>query len=156
MALDIDQLPATDARNRYHQLVFQWHCAKSPYAGVLFPAELHERAGKALRKDDVTEDEFIEILKEINGVRVPPAEPEMPWETLGWDDPTPQIARIIRFMWNRDQASCDALIADVWGNDKIRDNTICAARSRANDYLGKNRHARTLEKVRGNPVVRWA
>jgi hypothetical protein len=63
------------ADNRWRQFLVDWWFRKRSLADVLFP-DLHNRARDLLNKDDGAKEEYIELVKEINGMRQ--AEPEGP------------------------------------------------------------------------------
>ena len=154
--LELEGLPATHTKNRYRQLLFNWYCSKADFASVLYPAELRKRAEKLLNDNGVVETDIVKILKEIN--LASPPEGEMPWDdpSLLWEKPTRQVAVILRFMWNRQQADWREFVNHVWGDDDdVDDNRVKAARSRTNNYLLMHKYNRSLEKPRGEEIIRW-
>jgi hypothetical protein len=56
------------ADNRWRQVLVDWWFRKRTLADALFPG-LHNRVRGLLNKDDGAEEEYIELVKEINGVR---------------------------------------------------------------------------------------
>ena len=81
----------------------------------------------------------------------------MPWEGNGdWARPTQLTGRILRFMFGRSQSTRDELIFTAWNRDDPGDNAIKAALHKTNKYLEEQGHHQVLEKVRDEPLVRWA
>jgi len=80
-----------------------------------------------------------------------PWEDDDDWETL------PRLVRsLLRYMHPRKQARLDDLCRVVWEKDAadVTDSARNSAIHKANAFLAK-RERRVLEKVRGEPVLRW-
>jgi hypothetical protein len=82
---------------------------------------------------------------------------ELPWESNpAWEDATAQQKRVLQYMHGRDSASVADFVEAVWGGDSAKDGAVRTALSRANALLLKMGNNRTLTRVRGEPVIRWA
>ena len=84
-----------------------------------------------------------------------PTTGEMPWEANGWDRPTPQVARILCYMWDRKSAKRDDLVQSIWGSIEQNDGTVTTAVCRTNEYLRINKHTRVLEKTPFEDTFAW-
>jgi hypothetical protein len=146
--------PVMEQRDR----VFNWH--SSHWNDPRYSEGLRKRVYEALQNDNATDAEFGKLLDERDAEdsrREPPPEILMPWDDpdLNWPKPkSQQVARIIAFMWGREQADRQEFIAHVWANDEISDTAVRAATSRANLYLVEVAHMRGLEKPREKDVIR--
>jgi hypothetical protein len=78
-----------------------------------------------------------------------------PWDGSDWDDLTPQIRRVLNYMGDRERAHIPDFAEAVWGGDDVSDRAINTALSRTNKILGKHTYPRSLERVRGEAVIRW-
>jgi hypothetical protein len=83
--------------------------------------------------------------------------PSLPWEDYDASASTPQTRKILRHMHGRENADLHDFVEAVWGADlvKVNEGAIDTAISRANSFLAKSNHGRRLERVRGEPIVRW-
>jgi hypothetical protein len=91
----------------------------------------------------------LRVRKLPEDVSIPPE-----WSGTAWDSLTPLLKRLLKYMYERQQADITDLETDVWGKD-ISDAALQTALSKANNFLLTIQHPRTLAKVRGEKVVRW-
>lgn len=82
---------------------------------------------------------------------------QLPWGGPEWDDLQPQTRRLLRYMNGREKAEVTDLTEDVWGKEsaEVKDGAIHVAINKANHFLAKQGHPRTLTKVRGEPFIKW-
>jgi hypothetical protein len=81
----------------------------------------------------------------------------VPLEGDDWHDLEPQVRRLLRYMQDRSRADLRKLCEDVWGKEyaELTDNAISVTISKANQFLRKREHTRTLQRVRNEAAVRW-
>jgi hypothetical protein len=82
--------------------------------------------------------------------------PAVPWEGDDWDALAPQVRRLLRYMHGKERADLADLCPIVWERDcaDVSGSALHSAVHKANRFLGQ-REQRVLEKVRGEPVLRW-
>jgi hypothetical protein len=93
----------------------------------------------------------------LRGKGAPPKpDDDLPWGgTPEWDSLQPLIRHLLRYMHGREVAEVAALTDEVWERDEVSDASLNTAISKANHFLQKQEYGRRLEKVRGEPTVRW-
>lgn len=79
---------------------------------------------------------------------------ETPWDDGTWSQPKTQVARILTFMWDKDEAEYDDFAAGVWSKKDVKDGTIRKAINAANHFLQMNGSRRVL--VSEKACVRWS
>jgi hypothetical protein len=91
-----------------------------------------------------------------------PAAPTVPPTSPAWEEENLEALerlprRLLRYMREREQADLNELCPDVWEKDwaDLGESALTTAMSKANAYLGRHGHNRTLEKVRKEPILRW-
>jgi hypothetical protein len=80
-----------------------------------------------------------------------------PCEGDDWDALEPMVRRLLLYMNRREKADLRALCPEVWGKDyaDVSDSARETATSKANKFLNKRQAPRSLEKVPGEPYLRW-
>jgi hypothetical protein len=74
-----------------------------------------------------------------------------------WDELEPLVKRLIKYMVGRERADLNDLCPEVWFKDfaQVSEPSRETATSKANKFLKKRAHHRSLDKVRGEPILRW-
>jgi hypothetical protein len=151
-AMPADRVPpATDAEGLVAREAKLMPSAARESAGSSDSEGLHPPPAYPVHIESVS-DEVAQLL----GARKPPESASIPpeWSGTAWDDLTPLLKRLLNYMYDRERVNITDLEIEVWGKD-ISDAALQTALSKANNFLLTIRHPRTLEKVRGEPVVRW-
>ena len=97
-----------DVNNAYYAKVRDWWFSNSLVASVLFP-ELHQRVGNMMRDVEAGEEEFIELLKEINRAK-PNSGP--PLDIIG--NLRGKQSALFQYLWDHSPCTVDELQAAVW------------------------------------------
>jgi hypothetical protein len=127
--------------------------ALSPEQVADWQERIRRERGKLLALADAKPDG--ERMETGNGKRLAKQDDELPWGGPAWDELEPLLRRMLRYMHDRGSAQVENFTDAVWEKNDVTPNAMHVAISRANDFLAKQNHAHHLQKVRGQPIIRW-
>jgi hypothetical protein len=131
--------------------VLAWLQPAPYYPPFITPEELRALQELRRRLDRTAQDRLDAIAAANAGRSTVPWEGHDDWEAL-----KPLVRRLLQYMNERPRADLADICPKVWGKDAadVSPSALHSAIHKANVFLSK-RERRTLEKVRGEPSLRW-